>query len=64
MIRYHTLFCWSVIVEASRPTLECLKAERERVLTWRKTTALVDHNFASSKLISSLIISHPEVTVV
>lgn len=63
VVRDHTFLFGGVIVEAGRPTLESFKAEREGVLPRWETTALEDHNLASRKLVSSLIVSHLEVAV-
>ena len=63
MIRYDSFFCWSVIVKTGRPSLECFEAKRERVLSWREATTLIDHGFASCELVSCLIIGHLEITI-
>ena len=63
MIRYDSFFCWSVIVKTGRPSLKCFEIKGEWVLSWRETTTLIDHDFASCKLISCFIIGHLEIAI-
>jgi len=63
MIRYHSFFCWSVVIETSRPSLKCLETEGKWVLPWREATTLIYHDFASCKLISCLIIGHLKIAI-
>jgi hypothetical protein len=58
-----TLLLGCIVVEAGRPSFKGLKAEGERVLSGRETTAVIDHHLVSSKHVSGLEILHSEVTV-
>lgn len=63
MIGNHTFFGRSVVVEAGRPSFEAFEAEREGILPWRESTALVDHDFGSCKLVPGLIIGHSVISI-
>ncbi len=59
----HSFLLVSVVVKTSLPSLECLEAEGEWVLSRWKSAAIEDHCFLSSEHISFFIVSHPEIPV-
>ena len=63
MIDDYTLLLGCIVVEAGRPSFKGLEAERERVLSGRETTAVIDHHLATSEHVSGLEILHSEVTI-
>lgn len=52
-----------LIGEAGRPSLECFKAERERVLAWYEGIALIQHCFVFCEHVSCFEILHSVVAV-
>jgi hypothetical protein len=63
MINYDSFFLWSMMTKAGWPILKSFKAKRKRVLSWRKSRALIYHHFVSRKHISSLKVTHRKVSI-
>lgn len=63
MVNDNSLFAWSDMLEASRPSFEGFEAEGKRILARRKAITLINHGFAFGEHVPSLEVGHPKISI-